>query len=230
MITSLLVGILILFLLSIKLSRRKVEVPEQVYDIVMAPEEIVEDKDLASATPNENTKIETNRAYNEAEKYISSIESENRDVSETTEGKLQEMEQAIENSELSASERGNISTAKPKKGSDNFSNGTHSKKEESVNRGANRNTTISYRLVNRQDMYLPNPVYTCYGSGKIVITIEVDDQGNVKNAVYNKSASTTANQCLIEAAIEYSLQAKFTSDASKKKQLGSITYNFPGQG
>ena len=84
-------------------------------------------------------------------------------------------------------------------------------------------------MVNRKDIDLPNPVYTCYGSGKVVINVEVNNLGKVVKNSYNKTASTTSNECLIDAALEYSEQARFTTDASKVRQLGTITFNFPGQ-
>lgn len=229
LITSLLFGILILFLFSVKLSKEKVETNEETYDVVMAPEELLpEDLAIAELTP-EIVKVETNRAYNEAEKFISSVENEDQEITETTEGKLQEMNEAIENSK---NENGNGTSIvkKPKEEKKKkFSNSEAGKEGEAVLKSGNRNTTISYQLVNRKDIDLPNPVYTCYGSGKVVINIEVNNLGKVVKNSYNKTSSTTSNECLIDAALEYSAIARFNTDASKTKQLGTITFNFPGQ-
>lgn len=231
LITSLLTGSLVLFLFSIKLSKQKEELNYDTYEVEMADEVLPEEKEeeIAQLTP-EVSRIETNKVFNEAEKYKSPFESEDRELTETTEGKLQEMQEALENSKNSLN--GNISTkvSKPEKEKKtNFSNTDSNDKGEAVVKGGNRNTTISYRLVNRQDIDLPNPVYTCYGYGKVVINIEVNNLGKVVKNSYNKSASTTSNQCLIDAALDYSKQARFTTDASKEKQLGTITFNFPGQ-
>mgnify|MGYP002819737926 CR=1 FL=1 len=95
--------------------------------------------------------------------------------------------------------------------------------------GANRNTTIKYRLVNRSALALPNPVYTCEGGGTVVINITVNDRGQVVNAAYNAQRSSTTNGCLIDSALEYAQVARFTSKAGKTSQLGTITYRFPGQ-
>lgn len=229
LITSLLFGILVLFLFSVKLSKEKVETNEETYDVVMAPEELLpEDLAIAELTP-EIVKVETNRAYNEAEKFISSVENEDQEITETTEGKLQEMNEAIENSK---SENGNgtsIVTKPKEEKKKKFSNSEAGKEGEAVVKSGNRNTTISYQLVNRKDIDLPNPVYTCYGSGKVVINIEVNNLGKVVKNSYNKTSSTTSNECLIDAALEYSAIARFNTDASKTKQLGTITFNFPGQ-
>ncbi len=224
-----LTGILVLLLYSIKLSGEIVETNEESYDVVMAPEELLpEDLAIAELTP-EVVKVETNRAYNEAEKFISSIENENQEETETTEGKLQQMNDAIENSK-NDNGNGTSIVKKPKEEKKKkFSNSETGKESEAVVKSGNRNTTISYQLVNRKDIDLPNPVYTCYGSGKVVINIEVNNLGKVVKNSYNKTSSTTSNECLIDAALEYAEQARFNTDASKLKQLGTITFNFPGQ-
>jgi outer membrane biosynthesis protein TonB len=229
LITSLLTGCLVLFLYSIKLKRKQIAT-EQTYDVVMTPEDLLpEDPQIAALTP-EKVKVETNRAYNEAEKFISEVENENQDLTETTEGKLQEMNDAMEDAKDSDNGAGASVISEPKKEKKTkLSNSDNNKTGEAVVEGGNRNTTISYRLVNRKDLDLPNPVYTCYGSGKVVISIEVDETGRVVKSSYSKSASTTDNECLIDAALEYAAIARFNTDASKQKQLGTITFNFPGQ-
>ena len=229
LITSLLTGSLVLFLFSVKLSKEQEENTEETYDVVMAPEELLpEDLAIAELTP-EKVKIETNRAYNEAEKFISSVENEDEEITETTEGKLQEMNEALENSKSDNGNGATVTTKPEKEKKKKFSNSETGKEGEAVVKSGNRNTTISYQLVNRKDIDLPNPVYTCYGSGKVVINVEVNNLGKVVKNSYNKTASTTSNECLIDAALEYSEQARFTTDASKVRQLGTITFNFPGQ-
>ncbi len=229
LITSLLTGSLVLFLFSVKLSKEREESTEETYDVVMAPEELLpEDLAIAELTP-EKVKIETNRAYNEAEKFISSVENEDEEITETTEGKLQEMNEALENSKSDNGNGAAVTTKTEKEKKKKLSNSNSAKDAEAVVKGGNRNTTISYQLVNRKDIDLPNPVYTCYGSGKVVINVEVNNLGKVVKNSYNKTASTTSNECLIDAALEYSEQARFTTDASKVRQLGTITFNFPGQ-
>jgi hypothetical protein len=213
----------------VKLSKEREESTEETYDVVMAPEELLpEDLAIAELTP-EKVKIETNRAYNEAEKFISSVENEDEEITETTEGKLQEMNEALENSKSDNGNGAAVTTKTEKEKKKKLSNSNSAKDAEAVVKGGNRNTTISYQLVNRKDIDLPNPVYTCYGSGKVVINVEVNNLGKVVKNSYNKTASTTSNECLIDAALEYSEQARFTTDASKVRQLGTITFNFPGQ-
>lgn len=230
LITSLLTGILVLFLYSVKLSKVQLQNNEETYDIEMTVEDLLpEELEMAALTP-EKINIETNKAYNEAEKFISSIENENEEITETTEGKLQEMEDALNQSQNPTDKNGISETSKPNKSSKKeFSNSESKKEATAVVANGNRNTTISYQLVDRRAMDLPNPVYTCYGAGKVVINIEVNSMGRVTKTYYNKSSSTTSNGCLIDAASQYASQAIFSTDASRTKQLGSITFNFPGQ-
>lgn len=228
LITSLLTGILVLLLFSVKLSGETVVTNQESYDVVMAPEELLpEDLAIAELTP-EIVKVETNRAYNEAEKFISSIEND-QEITETTEGKLQEMNDAMEDSKNDNGKGTSITTKANKEKKKKFSNSETGKEGEAVVKSGNRNTTISYQLIDRKDIDLPNPVYTCYGFGKVVINIEVNNLGKVVKNSYNKTASTTANECLIDAALEYAGKARFNTDSSKDKQVGSITFNFPGQ-
>ncbi len=229
LITSLLLGILILSLISIKLSSEQEDILEDTYNLVLTEEQVVEEEEELASLSEEQVKIETNRAYNEAEKFISSVENENQKITETTEGKLQEMNDALENSQNSEYGLSNVIDKSSKDKKTDFSNSKSESKDLAVVSGANRRTTISYQLKDRKDILLPNPVYTCYGSGKVVINIEVNELGKVIKTTYNKNASTTGNQCLIDSASEYAAKARFNTEAAKIRQLGSITFNFPGQ-
>ena len=90
-----------------------------------------------------------------------------------------------------------------------------------------RESTVSYNLVDRDAIYIPNPVYTCDARGKIVLNITVNSKGAVTQMDYNSSASSSSNGCLIDQARAYAKDAIFTS-AKKASQLGSITFNFQG--
>jgi len=227
LVTSLLFGILFLFLYSIKLGSVK-KAEEPVYDIEYAAiEELPSQEQELAKVSSEQVAIETNRAYNEAEKMLAEMSEEELETSEEMQNKMAEMDAAIESS--NASNNGNGIKAAEKASEKKKKSATNSTKKNAGKKSANRRTTVSYRLVNRTDLDLPNPVYTCEGSGKVVVNIVVDSLGKVVKTSYSKSASTTANGCLIDSAIEYAKQARFTTNANKNKQLGTITYNFPGQ-
>ncbi|MFM1878627.1 MAG: hypothetical protein RLZZ241_1493 [Bacteroidota bacterium] len=91
-----------------------------------------------------------------------------------------------------------------------------------------RQTTISYSLVDRYARDLPPPIYTCIVGGKVVVKIEVDARGFVIQARINETASTTTNGCLKDNALAYALKSRF-SPSEKAQQIGTITYMFQGK-
>jgi hypothetical protein len=106
------------------------------------------------------------------------------------------------------------------------------KPKESQKMAANYSgpTRIYYNLPGRTHSYLPIPIYKCQGSGKIVLTIEVNPKGIVTNAAIIESESTTTDQCLVETAISSALISRFNPDISaQKNQIGTLTYHFVAQ-
>lgn len=223
LVTSLLFGILFLTLWSIRLSSEIPEKQEMLpieYEMVSVPKQ--------KLTVEAPTKITTNNAYNEAERFIKEAENErletdnSQEISETkakiseefssiTQNALQEATQRLEQQETE------IATKKK---------ATKPSKEK----GINTKTTIRYSLKDRKAIQLPNPVYVCEAGGKVVITVEVNELGKILKASYNKAASTITNGCLIDSALEYANRSQFNTKAGATKQLGTITYLFPGQG
>lgn len=227
-ITCLLFAIFFLALYSWKLGKGQ-EPFDPKYDIEYAETDPALAKELEEAlaiTNPEVNKIETNRAYNEAEEFLD--KGKNSDEEESFEEKLAKMDAAITEG-LTNNSEAEIKAAKEKmKETFETSLKNDTDKKKSI-KGSNRRTTISYSLKNRKALKLPNPVYTCEGGGKIVISIEVDALGHIINATYNKGLSTTTNGCLIDSALEYANQARFTTLAGNDGQVGTISYNFPGQ-
>jgi len=224
LIATLLVGNLILLMYSVKLSKTE-EIQEEEYEIEYTTEDLFPEEKLATIS-SENVKVETHKAFNEAEKFISEIEKENEELSESTQDKIDEMNAAIEgiNTKPISSKNSNKTIPNKKE-----IKKTSFKKESGDEESNNPNSTNSYRLVNRKALHFPNPVYTCEGFGKVVLHIEVNNLGKVLKATLNKNSTTTTNECLIESAIHYAKKARFTSAANKPLQMGSITYIFPGQ-
>ncbi|MCK0161477.1 energy transducer TonB [Allomuricauda sp. F6463D] len=98
-------------------------------------------------------------------------------------------------------------------------------KEEFTDYLKDRQTSISYSLLERNAYYLPPPIYTCIEGGKVVVNIAVDNNGYVTEASFNDKSSGTSNGCLVDNAIAYALKARFSPD-SKNSQIGTITYLF----
>ncbi|MGJ8665623.1 MAG: hypothetical protein ACSHW7_04600 [Patiriisocius sp.] len=227
LITCLLFGILVLTLWSIKLSSEIV--PEEETAPIEYEDLIIEEpeEDIA-LTEQKKVSIKTNRAYNEAEKFIKELENNREENEETNENKLNEnFSESIE----SAATQNALEEAKKRieQQRKKAAEAKAAKPTTSSSKGAVTRTTISYSLVDRKAMRLPNPVFTCEGGGKVVISIEVNKLGNVTKASYNKSASTTRNGCLIDSALDYAQRSRFNTKADIEEQMGTITYNFPGQ-
>jgi hypothetical protein len=91
-------------------------------------------------------------------------------------------------------------------------------------------TRIYYDLPGRTHTYLPIPIYKCQGSGKIVLSIDINQKGVVEKALIIANGSTTSDPCLIETAVTTALISRFNSDINSLKiQTGTLTYHFVAQ-
>jgi len=220
LIASLLVGNLVLLLVSVKL--QKIPFPEEETVPIEYVETISEEPETEFNEENiTSSKATTNTAYNEAEKFIREIENEKNITSFDTE----------EFNEGGTSETSSIDFDSYQKNIEEAKKTLQTSEtiQAKSNKGVNRKTTISYSLADRKAMVLKNPVYTCAASGKIVISITVNELGKVVEETFNEVLSNSSNGCLIEAALTYASRSKFNTKAGKKLQLGTITYIFPGQ-
>ena len=220
-ITILLLGNIYLLFYFVKLPSNHI-VPEEEYEIEYALEDILPEEDLAKVS-EEKIKIETHKIFSEDQKFIEELETHRKENNQSTEDKLSEINEVISDSK--SERKDDLAIEKKeveKKSKSNIP-------EATLATTNNSKSTNSYRLVNRKVVEFPNPVYVCESFGKVVLHIEVNANGRVVITSVNKSASTTTNLCLIESAIAYAEKARFTKDANKPSQMGSITYVFPGQ-
>jgi len=96
----------------------------------------------------------------------------------------------------------------------------------SLNNFGQGTSGISYSLSGRSAQVLPSPKYPPGNvSGKVVLNIKVDKDGNVI-AVSLGQGSTTINKNLIKEAKIAAWHAKFNADANSIEQTGIISYNF----
>jgi TonB family protein len=94
---------------------------------------------------------------------------------------------------------------------------------------------VDWSLSNRNphqnnNWYVRNPGYTCgYGSsGKVVVKIYVNQNGDVSNA--EVSSSSGANACMLEQAVKYAKKSRFNyASSAPKLQEGTIIYTFVSQ-
>ncbi len=218
-ITLLLMGIVILSLYNINMINKQkeqseilMEIPEEfLAEEEQQPEEeeliAQEDRQLDNARRTHDAFNEDFEDHDEIEERIKSL-TEAEQASESEETQTNEGEVPIEEEEKNESD----DTKKKETKSD----------DEKTN---NRNSSLTYSLKDRKSVDLPNPVYTCNGSGKVVVKIEVNKNGYVIDTKVDKRKSTTRNECLFDNATDYARQALF-SKSDIEKQEGSITYYF----
>lgn len=249
-ITTLISGIMIFAMFALNIRSQAEVMAESYYELPppLTPEEQQLLEELALNDPNFS---ETNQAYNSADEFkelmknFKSVNSddldENAKQTETEATEILEEVTDVENNastedyslnenELSSYSKINsiIAMRSAEKRQSAISNGDNSTNNIATNSSLNSNSSVSYSLVNRTDRHLPPPVYLCEESGKIVINITVNTSGEVIEAYVN-NASNSKNACLTESALQYANEARFSPDASKAKQIGSITYYFKGK-
>ncbi|SEP93346.1 hypothetical protein SAMN05421824_0733 [Hyunsoonleella jejuensis] len=229
LITLLITGTVVLSVFNLSLKKQNEKTAESYYEIEPEPELTEEEIKILEALENmNNAKAETNKAFNEtknnkhfAEAYKpiappedyepKSSNLDNSSAIESYKSKYKESNPAkLKNEDLSSFSKVNELLKKQK------------------GEGANTKSTVSYSLKNRDDIYLPIPVYLCETSGKIVVNITVNADGDVIDA-YTNTSSTSSNECLIEHALQYARDSRFSKNSAKPTQIGSITFNFIGK-
>ncbi|MFG6686931.1 hypothetical protein ACGK9U_10140 [Mariniflexile sp. HNIBRBA6329] len=229
LITFLISGTVVLSVFNLSIKNQEEAIAESYYELEPEKELTEEDKKLIEALEKlNNSKAETNSAYNEADnnkhfaqayKQIAPPEDYVPANSEENDGEGDESNSLGENKPL-----------KPAVNKEELS--SYSKVNDLLkqqqNTGVNTKSTVSFSLVDRKKVSIPIPVYLCEVDGKIVINITVNANGNVTDAYFN-NASSTKNDCLVQHALEYAKSSRFSADASKKTQLGSITFHFIGK-
>lgn len=94
-------------------------------------------------------------------------------------------------------------------------------------KGSGTGPGVSFSLLNRSPLSLPKPSYNSEKSGKVVVDITVDENGNVIKAVAGGRGTTVQDKNLFDQAVAAARKAKFNpSSKGEKKQIGTITYNF----
>ena len=249
-ITTLISGTLVLAMFALGIKKQNEKVAESYYEMPPPPTP-EEQKLLEELAMNDPNIAETNKAYNSENEFkdvmknFKSLNSndfdKNAKQTETEDAETPEEVTDVENTpaaeDYSVNENELSSYSKIKdviamrsaeKRQSAKSNGNNSTNNLANNSSVNTNSSVSYSLVNRKDQHLPPPVYLCEESGKIVINITVSASGEVIDAYVNNS-STSKNDCLVASALQYANEARFNVDASKTKQIGSITYYFKGK-
>ncbi|MFB9051713.1 energy transducer TonB [Formosa undariae] len=250
LITALIAGIVLLTMFNAHLTQHDTLISETYYTMPSEEEtaKALEQKRLEEQS--QQSKTETNKAFNDTKTnkhfakaytpiappkaYDKSRFTQTEDITKSQD-LLEDTNTTSEDNNLDADEISSFNSVNSilkatsrKKSKSNASNGNNSSNKIAMNTSVNKNSSMHYSLVNRTHVYLPTPIYLCEASGKIVINITVNPAGKVVDTYVN-TASNSKNECLIDSALEYAKKARFSSDASKPSQIGSITFYFEGK-
>ena len=169
-----------------------------------------------------NSKPQTHRAFDQNNKAReANFDKKLNDIFQKNSASQTE---TSDNSESNSS--GDYAVGKPGKKTQKQSDGDNSNTTTSTKHGSLKNSSISFNLKGRTAVDIPNPIYTCSISGKIVINIKVNETGRVIATSFNEASSSTNNKCLVENALLYASEAVFSELAGRDNQPGTITYQF----
>lgn len=226
-ITTLLFSITVLALVNIKLRNSNDELAATLIDLenfdLMQEMEEDQPQDQPEPEPAPAPKtLATHQAYNQNQDESQNLNSRLNEIFERNAAASTESE-----SEETSASNGDVSvTSTSKKEKKSQSDGDNSTEKISTKTGTLKNSSISFSLLGRNALDIPNPIYTCDRSGKVVININVDAEGNVIGTSLNKASSSTTNECLVNKALEYAAGAVFSKLPGRNAQPGTITYNF----
>jgi hypothetical protein len=81
----------------------------------------------------------------------------------------------------------------------------------------------------REHIFVDIPVFTCKGSGTVVVSILIDEYGKVIKADLVSVHANSDEDCLINSAIRSAKSSVFGVNVSRKQDAGTITYQFVPQ-
>lgn len=228
---------------SFQLKQHNDLVAEIYYDLEPEIEKIEKELQEIEDTNTEST----NKAFNEDQEFkemMSNFKSVSSDDFERTIKAIEEAKanEEIEENEIEENETEEASTNKSytngnayalnsgetesyKKLQEELKQRLHNKKQ--ADEHAKNKGTLTYSLKGRTLTYYKIPRYLCETGGKIVVSIRVNDSGDVIDADVNGSSNSN-NKCLMDHAIAYAKSVQF-STSDKNEQLGTITFMFKGK-
>lgn len=239
-ITILISGTLVMAMFSFHIKKNSLFIAESFYEIEPQTEEELEAIEAQKQLEEQaNLNPKTNQAYNEDEafkemmrnfKTVNSNDFEEEPTEPTSELESVATSQSIITADQYASNSSNYALKETERASFNKANSilqSQTANKDNSDSESNRNSSVSFSLSNRNKVSLPPPVYLCEVTGKIVVNITVNAEGKVTDTYINSNSSSD-NECLIDYALQYAQNARF-SVADRESQIGSITYYFQGK-
>ena len=229
-ITTLLCSILLLTMYNINMSNSNQKVRETLIELNNLRQETPQEpkkpkEETPPPKPSPHQNLRTHQAFNEEKQESqSNVESRLDEIFQKNAALQTPAEADDAKSNLGEYYVSKPANEKPKRASE----GDNSTETLSSKKGNFRSSSIAFSLIGRTAIDIPNPVYTCDRTGKIVVNITVNAAGIVTSTSYNKASSTSTNECLIDHALEYAKGAVFSKLAGRDSQPGTITYFFQG--
>ena len=230
-ITILLSSLVVLLAFTVHLKKKSSFDSETYYELISEEEILKEQEKLADLIKSLDEVMNSNKAYNETkEDTEEEDEAFNNTMEKIRNRSLNDPKIAEETDQKSTNKSESENSATFEEINDLIENRSEKKRAEAADKteDSNKKSAVSYSLVNRTHEFLPPPIYLCEQGGKVVVSIQVDGNGNVVEATYNTS-STSLNGCLIDHALEYAKVSKFNANGSNLKQIGTITFFFRGK-
>jgi len=86
---------------------------------------------------------------------------------------------------------------------------------------------MNYNLAGRKVLSTPKEQPDCQEEGRVVVRVQVDNNGNVVAALAGVKGTTNSAPCLLKPAKEAALRTQWNADlAAPSKQVGTIIYTF----
>jgi len=228
--------LILIVLLSLKLNTKRVFIEPEIF--IDIPQEVLEqieqEKEEKIEEKLQEKKMENKESIDELLKSIAV----NREVEKKQSQPIQSVEEMIKNIKSNMSDYVSDDVSNGEENLDQFvKDSLQALSDQEKQRMLDSLQSIEYSgpssvyysLKGRHKIYLPIPVFTCEGDGRIVVQIKVNQQGRVVGVKIVEKESV-ADDCLQEAALRASRRTRFNvSTKSPKEQKGSITYHFVKQ-
>jgi len=236
-ITFLLTGIMVFAMFSFHISQNDSFISESFYEIEPETEEeklmreLLEQQSMASL-PKTNSAYNEDQEFKEMMKNFKSVNA--NDFERTTQAyeaqKALETNENVIESNTANSSNVNLAVKKEERSLFKKTNAIlamHTNTKQDSSKGSNANSTQTFSLKGREIQDYNTPRYLCETSGKIIVNITVNAEGNVIDTYLNTSSNSN-NECLTEHALEYAKAVVFNT-SSTASQIGSITFYFKGK-
>ena len=231
-ITVLLTGTVVFALFSIHITKQAEFIAESLYEIEPKTDEELKQELIKQ---NEDTEALTNKAFNEDQEFKELM----KNFKMVSANDFEKTTKAIEENKIDSESELTTNTTSGSKNSyaiKKSETDSYNKLKDLVNKKstdkniaehAKGGSTLTYSLKNRTLLSYNTPRYLCERTGKIVVNIRVNQNGDVFESYINGS-SNSDNECLTEHALEYAKSVRFNS-SNRADQLGSITFYFKGK-